>query len=126
MKIKYLSLLCIFLSVYVFALPQGFDSIDKPSAAPRGFNHNTKPNSIKGIKEIAQDGDYVLFKARFTGERTKENYYTFIDNDNIKVDVFIPDDNIVLYKNATYFLWGTVKRSWFNFSINLNNISDPL
>ncbi len=122
---RFIVSLFLLISVNAFALPQGFSGAAKPNSAPQGFNLNIMPNSIKGVKDNAKDGDHVLLQGVFTGEDDGEGSYTFEDKDKNKIQVSIHTENLTLIANSPYFIWGNVKKSLFNCSIELIYISDP-
>lgn len=122
---KYILLFLLTVSLSSFAGPQGFSGAAKPNSAPQGFNLNIMPNSVQGVKDNAKDGDHVLLQGIFTGENDGKGNYSFEDKDNNKIQVSIHADNLTLIANSPYFIWGIVKKSFFNCSIELIYISDP-
>ena len=70
------------------------------------------PNTVEGLKKVAEVGDYVLLRGRFINRADKE-IYEFHDDEGKALfvsfeGVKIPSD---LTMNYEYFLWGVIARN---------------
>ncbi len=81
------------------------------------------PNTIKGVKEVAKEGDYVLLRGVFV-RRADAGIYEFHDDagDGLFVDLgksFVLNERF--FNTSEFFIWGTVKEN--NKSTTIEAIS---
>ena len=72
-----------------------------------------KPNSVRGFKHGALDGDYAILRGKFTSQ--KEPFlFSFTDDGRHFIDVkFAPGSLPADFMfNANYFLWGRMEKSF--------------
>lgn len=125
--LKYTLIILSLYSVCAFANPRGFndDNANNYMHHPQGFNLMQKANTVNGIKDNAQDGDYVLLPGYFS---EKINDYKYIFKDVLNNSIEINLNNIV-YSNIDfdgyYFIWGKVNKNFFKTSVNVEYISTP-
>ncbi len=102
--------------------PRGFPQHGVQRAAPQGFGLETsQPNSIKGVKTHAKDGDFVVLEGMFSAVEhggSKVFYLQDAAGDQIEVDISGSNNATDPQGDVPYFLWGQVKTSWFDTSIS--------
>lgn len=102
--------------------PRGFPQHGVQRAAPQGFGLETsKPNSVKGVKTHAKDGDFVLLEGMFSAVKKGNDQVFYLKDaqgDAIEVDITNSNNTTEPTSDVPYFLWGQVKTSWFNTSIS--------
>lgn len=102
--------------------PRGFPQHGVQRAAPQGFGLETsKPNSIKGVKTRAKDGDFVVLEGTFTLVQQGSDKIYFLKDakgDSIEVDISSSNNAAEPVSDVPYFLWGQVKTSWFDTFIS--------
>ncbi|MBE6422682.1 hypothetical protein [Succinivibrio dextrinosolvens] len=102
---------------YTFAQHENLisDSNVKVEGVSDDFTHNhirpDAPNSVKGVKKVAKEGDYVLLRGVFV-RRADAGIYEFHDDagDGLFVDLgksFVLNERF--FNTSEFFIWGTVK-----------------
>lgn len=71
------------------------------------------PNSVKGVKNVAKEGDYVLLRGVFV-RRADAGVYEFHDDagDGLFIDLgksFVLNERF--FNTSEFFIWGTVKNN---------------
>ena len=71
------------------------------------------PNTVKGVRHQAKDGDFALLRGKFTQQKGNE-LFSFTDDGRHFIDVrfdsgSVPDDFVL---NGYYYLWGQMHKNF--------------
>lgn len=131
--LKHISTILIVVAVcaggYTFAQHENFigSSDSKSEVVSDDFAHNhirpDAPNSVKGVKKVAKEGDYVLLRGVFV-RRADAGVYEFHDDagDGLFIDLgksFVLNERF--FNTSEFFIWGQVREN--NKSTTIEAIS---
>lgn len=107
------------------AAPKGFDAPSELHASPQGFNQNLYLNTVKGIRDCAEDGDYVLITGKISIHEDGTVYLKDREGTEIKVipRKTIEVEEVYLTDRAQWQMWGQVKKSFFDLHLDLISFS---
>lgn len=119
--------LCSFTAMaLVFPLTFGEDSTPVPEDMSKP--PVVHPNSVRGVKHRANDGDYALLRGKFTSQKAPE-LFSFTDDGRHFIDVKF-DEGTVPYDfilNCNYLLWARMEKSFGHTPVlHAESLSPPL
>lgn len=128
MKKRALLVLLLVTSTASLASPKGFDAPSLPNASPQGFDQNIYLNTIEGVKKNAQDGDFVLLQGFV--KLSADGEFFLIDSAQHEIKV-IPQnpltvDEEYLSPKAKWQMWGQIRKSLFDYHLDLISFSCEL
>lgn len=118
---KFLFLLPFCVAASIHAAPQGFTQV-KPNDKNLAINE-AKPNTIKGVLNSANDGDYALFVGSF---EVKNNILYFKDHEGSYIKVIFNKNVKSPILGPNYLIWTKIQKDLFDTTILIEEISDPV
>ena len=92
-------------------IPCMSDEDSAPELAKREVVPMVPPNTVKGVRHQAKDGDFALLRGKFTQQK-ESDLFSFTDDGRHFIDVrfdqgAVPSDFTL---NSPYFLWGQMQK----------------
>lgn len=115
----------ILLPSLVLGAPRGFDAPESTHQAPLGFNQNPNLNTVAGVRNNAQDGDYAILQGNLRLDDKGNLYLVDQSKDEIRV---VPSNPIklegaALNTRAKCQMWGQIKKSFSDLYLQLHSFS---
>lgn len=100
-------------AVLCLLIPCMSDEDSAPELAKRESAPVVQPNTVKGVRHQAKDGDFALLRGKFTQQKESE-LFSFTDDGRHFIDVrfdqgSVPSDFVL---NSPYFLWAQMHKSF--------------